>query len=65
MELKIVSARDRRQLSAEGRTSLISEYEYMLDDLGPFIYHVEKAEDTPEAFRTEIARRKAIVTQKG
>ena len=60
-EVKIVSARTRRELGEGGKVELFSTYEYMIGELGPFTWQIETAKDSAEALRAEIDRRRAIL----
>lgn len=61
MQAKVTDARDTVRLGPGGTLIGFTRYEYTLDDLGPFVYEVKSAEDTPEAFLKEVERRKGIL----
>lgn len=60
-EAKITDARDTIKLMPGGAMKGYTRYEYMLGDLGPFVYEVAASEDTPEGFVKEVERRKKII----
>ncbi len=61
MAVKITDARDTVRLGAGGTLIGYTRYEYLIDDIGPFVYEIKTAEDNPEGFLKEVARRKAIL----
>lgn len=60
-KVKITEARDTVKLTPAGTLEGYSRYEYTIGDLGPFIYEVVTAEDTPEKLLAEIERKKKIL----
>jgi len=64
-DIKVISARDRRELGPDNRVVMHSVYEYMIGELGPFTYLVPSSQDTVDAFKTELARRREILAAAG
>ncbi len=62
MAVKITDNRDTVKLMPGGTLKGYTRYEYMIDDLGPFVYEVVTAEDTPEGLLKEIERRKKLLS---
>jgi len=61
MKRRIIAARETIRLTPEGEIQPIAVYEYMLDDLGPFIFEIEKEKDTPEALKKAIQEKESLL----
>jgi len=65
MKVKIVSARDRRELAPDGRSRIFAVYEFTLDGLGPFTYQTPAEEDTAEKLKAAINKKIEIIKTQG
>ncbi len=61
METKIISARDKKELSKTGQMQVITEYEFTINQFGPFLHKVPQGEDTVESLRKTVLSKKAII----
>ena len=61
MQAKIISARDRKKIDAQGQTQVEAVYEFTLGGLGPFIYSTPIEQDTPENLQKAISAKRSII----
>ncbi len=64
MKVTIIAAKDIKELDPAGKLKIFVQYEFTLDEFGPFIHKIPIKEDTLESLRAEIDRRQAILTAK-
>lgn len=63
MVKKIVGARETMSLGPRGELVRMVEYEFMLDDFGPFIASWPKTEDSAERLKEAIKKQELILTE--
>ena len=61
MAVKIISARDLPTIGPQGQRKITANYEFTIDDLGPFIYSTPKEDDTAENLKAAIEQKRAII----
>ena len=59
--IRIISARDRKEVDPTGKIEEFAIYEYNIGDLGPFIFKTPKDEDSPDKLKEAIDNKRAIL----
>jgi len=63
MRKRIIGARDTVRLGPRGELKRIAQYTYMLDDLGPFTFEIEKEFDSPEALKEAMREKEKVLEE--
>ena len=59
--VRIISARDRREVNPSGKVETSALYEYTIGGLGPFVFKTPLDQDSPEHLKEAIAAKRAII----
>lgn len=63
MDKRIVGARETVTLGPKGELVRVAQYEFTLDDHGPFLFEIPKEQDSPEALKEAIKEKEKILAQ--